>query len=162
MSKYENLSDDAFVSLLHAKLHDASWNVGEIVELERRGIEIVGKESELSVELLKKRSEFSAAINKALEPYSKNFAILTRSLNNFKDLHLRTELASNPWIETRLISTPETAEDLVSNEIANVMKLSLSELRSIRRQNDRDWFQWTIWISTLLAALTGLCSLIFR
>jgi hypothetical protein len=161
MNKYGEMADLEFIDLLKSKLNEASWNVGEIVELERRGIEIVDPEPELSKALLKKRSEFTTSINKALEPYSRQFEILSRSINSFKDLHLGKAMALNPKIENQIISIPETAQDLVTREVAITLEQSLSELRGIRRQNQRDWFQWSIWISSFVAALTAVVSLIF-
>lgn len=162
MNKYREMSDLEFIDLLKSKLNEAKWNVGEIVELERRGIEIVDPEPALSMALLKKRSEFTASVNKALEPYSRQFENLSRSINSFKDLHLGEAMAQNPKIENQMISIPETATDLVSREVAITLKQSLSELRGIRQQNERDWFQWSIWISSFVAALTAVVSLIFH
>ena len=161
MSRYEKMSDLDFIDLLQSKLRNSSWNVGEIVELERRGIEILDQDSELARALLKKRSDFIASVNKALEPYSRQFEILSDSINSFKDLKLGKSMALNPKIESQLISTKNTAQELVSNEVANTLKLSLLELRGIRQQNNRDWFQWSMWISSLVAALVALVSLLF-
>lgn len=159
MSRYGELSNEQFVALLNAKLNETSWTVGEIVELERRGIDILGSHRELSDAMLKKRSEFTSQINKALEPYSKQFALLSDSINLFKNLRLENALASNPVIENQQISIPRTAQNLVSMEVATTLEQSLIELRVIRRLNQRDWFQWSIWISSLVAALTALISL---
>ncbi len=109
--------------------------------------------------MLKKRSEFTSQINKALEPYSKQFALLSDSINLFKNLRLENALASNPIIENQQISIPRTAQNLVSMEVATTLEQSLLELRVIRRLNQRDWFQWSIWVSSLVAALTALISL---
>jgi hypothetical protein len=161
MSKYVEMSDAEFIKLLNSKLQDASWNVGEIVELESRGISIVESYPELSRGILKKRAEFTYAMNRALEPYSKQFEILSDSINRFKDLQLGKALASNPRLENQLISTPKTAQDVVFQEVANILDQSLLELQGIRRQSQRDWFQWSILISSIVGAVTAIVSVIF-
>jgi hypothetical protein len=161
MSKYEHMTDSDFIEHLESKLKDTSWNVGEIVELERRGMTIVEQNEKLSTALLKKRSEFTAAVNLALEPYSKQFEILSDSISSFKNLHLRNALTMNPKIENLLVSSPKIAQELVLQEVGKTLELSLLELRGIRRQSHRDWFQWSILISSLVAAITAVITFIW-
>ena len=162
MSKYENMSNKDFVEHLRTKLANSSWNVGEIVELERRGIDIVSEDQQLSKALLGKRAEFTRTVNRALEPYSKQFQILSESINSFKNLQIGSALALNPKIERELISNEKMAQDLVLREVAGTLELSLLELQGIRRQNDRDWFHWSIWATSLIAAITSVISLILN
>jgi hypothetical protein len=159
MSKYEHMSDSEFVGHLEMKLKETSWNVGDIVELERRGVTIVEQNEKLSKALLKKRSEFTAAVNLALAPYSRQFEILSDSISSFKNLKLGNALALNPKIENQLVSSPKIAHDLVLQEVEKTLSLSLLELRGIRQQSQRDWFQWCILLSSVVAALTALISI---
>ncbi len=159
MSKFESMTDHEFIELLEAKLQDASWNVGEIVELERRGIDIIASRNELSSAILKKRSDFTATVNKALEPYSRQFEKLTESINGFKNIKVGNVLSLNPSIQNELFSSPKVAEELVLKEMAELLDLSLLELRGIRTQSERDWFHWSGWAFSLVAALTSIVAL---
>ena len=147
------MSEAEFIGLLESKLKDASWSVGEIVELERRGVEIINPDSELANSLLKKRAEFTNAVNKALEPYSKNFQILSESVSKFKNLRLENAVALNPRIENEVFSAQEMAEELISNEVVRVLKDSHWVLEGIHKQGKRGWFEWSIFAFTLIAAL---------
>lgn len=159
MSKYEEMSDEAFIELLDSKLHNASWNVGEIVELDRRGLNILTPGSPLSKAIIKKRSEFTNSMNAALKPYLKQFEDLTDSINSFKVLSMGKELTLNPRIESEALPNQETAEAIVLGKIARISDQSLVELRGIRRQSDRDWFHWSNWVTSLIAAVTSIVSL---
>ncbi len=161
MNKYSEMPNSEFLKHLESRLEDANWTVGEIVELERRGIEIVSSNSNLSKALLKKRSEFTSSIKEALEPYSRNFEILSNSVNNLRNFQLGKALALNPRIENLPILSPETAQNLVFKEIVRFQELSLLELQGIRQQSVRDWFQWLIFISSLVGALGVFSSLFF-
>lgn len=162
MSKYEHMSDSEFVEHLEMKLKATSWNVGEIVELERRGVTLVEQNEKLSKALLKKRSEFTSAVNLALAPYSKQFEILSDSISSFKDLKLGNALAMNPKIENELVSNPKIVHDLILRKVEKTLSLSLLELRGIMQQSQRDWFQWSILLSSLLAALTALITFVLQ
>ena len=153
------MSNDDFINLLESKLEEASWNVGEIVELERRGLEILTPGSPLLKAIIKKRSDFTSAMNAALKPYLIQFEVLTESINSFKDLSMGKALASNPRIESEALPNKETAEALVLEKIANISSQSLLELRGIRSLSDRDWFHWSNWVSSLVAAVTSVVSL---
>ena len=161
MNKYSEMPDSEFLKLLESKLEETNWTVGEIVELERRGLELVSSNSNLSKALLMKRSEFTSSIRKALEPYSRNIETFTNEFNKLKNLQLGKFLALNPRIENLPILSPETAQNLVLKEIAGFQELSLKELQVIRQQNVRDWFQWLILISSVVAALGVVSPLFF-
>jgi hypothetical protein len=156
MNKFESMSDQDFINLLESKLHHASWNVGEIVELERRGVEIINSRDELSREILKKRADFTATVNRALEPYSRQFEKLSESINSFKSIKVGNALSLNPALQSELISSPKVAEELVLTEVTKLLDLSLGELRGIRTQSARDWFHWSGWVFSLIAALTSI------
>lgn len=161
MSKYEDMSDSEFTNLLESKLSESNWSVGELVELERRGFDIVDPESELSAALLKKRAEFTAAVNKALEPYSKNFQILSDSISKFKNLQVGNVVTLNPGIENQVFSASAMAEDLVSREVVGVLRASHGILEGIHKQGRRGWFEWSIFTFTLIAALFPIASYFF-
>ena len=156
------MSDSDFVELLRSKLLNASWNVGEIVELERRGIDIVREEPALSKAILDKRSDFTRTVNKALEPYSKQFEKLSESINSFRNIQISSALELNPKIESELISNEKMAHNIVLNEVSEILELSLLELKGIRQQNDRDWFHWSMWVSSLIAAITSVIALLLN
>lgn len=160
MSKYAGMSDIVFIELLESKLQDASWNVGEMVELEQRGISIVEGNPDLLKGILKKRAEFTSALNKALEPYSRNFQILGEAISKFKNLQVGSVVTLNPEIESKVFSAQELADDFVSREVANVLKASHGVLEDIHKQGTRDWFDWSIFAFTLIAAAVPILIII--
>jgi hypothetical protein len=159
MTKYAELSNVEFINLLRSKMHDSSWNIGEMVELENRGMEILKDESDLSRVISQKKDVFTKSIQKAMEPYSKQFEKLSEAVSGFKNIQLTSPTFSIPQIQTQLMSSPKVVQEVAKSESELTAHLSLLELRKISAQSSRDWFQWMIFASTLVAAISSVLAL---
>lgn len=86
-SKWENVSDADFVSILLKHRSDQSWTVSQIFELEHRGFEILDGQPELQSELKTRQEQLVSKITKSAEPalaalrgIQKNFENLQKSI----------------------------------------------------------------------------------
>ncbi len=82
-SKWANVSDSDFVSILLKHRSDQSWTVSQIFELERRGFEILDEHPELQSELKSRQEQLVSKITKSAEPA---LAALRGIQKNFENL----------------------------------------------------------------------------
>lgn len=157
------LSDETFIQRLVLNQASRSWSLGEIVELEKRGFELLNEYPELKRDIKHLRDKLVHKTTDALKSYDKNFKNITASMPKFgtytPTLHSLTgpmpdALASVPSNEAATSALVTTAA--VENLLMDLNKTSSETRDSLKR----DPIFWSIFIATAISAVCGVVSLI--
>ena len=186
--KLSEFSDDEFFARLKEKESTRSWTIGEILELERRGLELLDRDPGLKTEIEAIRNRHLDSVKKAAEqvrnqllPFQ-NSLISTASLIERMNLSLGIPKKSLDWHSGPNPMSPQSLKGItgpVSSEVSNVeinqqgadhllleaalnkaMKPFLSETRLIRRLLSRDPVFWIIAASTFFSAIATIWMLV--
>lgn len=162
------LTDHDFINLMESKRSDSSWTLGEIEEFERRGETAFKKHPALLLEIQRVISVFTNKVAGSLEAFGKqslSFAELSKlNLREFEGESFRlstfSELARDvPHLLGERLSSNRVIgaeRDLLQKNA----EMGLDYLSRITVNTSWDWKDWILAVATLVAAITGLWTLI--
>jgi hypothetical protein len=172
-SKWANISDADFVSILLKHRHDQSWTVSQMFELERRGFEILDAHPELKSELKTRQEQLISKITKSAEPavaairgMQKNFEILQES---FPKLDLpQYPIFNIPTVNIQSITGPVApdigdSQFIESADNGSLEKLGVEHLLeqiadATKTTSDRVKQGWAFWLLFSFSAVSAFCS----
>jgi hypothetical protein len=181
------LSDEALIARLKKKAKDKSWSVAEVIEVERRGYQVLDSEPEIrdaiksqlsaSLELMKKVLEpqlkqFKEMTAKALGPTSDAIrklaegsdAIRKLAEDNFKFKGLAYQfpraITADPYLMAQPLESPQVRQALLQEQMLEVQRETMALMSALVGLSKRSWFERSLWGFALLAAITGIVSLL--
>ena len=172
-SKWANVSDADFVSILLKHRRDQSWTVSQIFELERRGFEILDGHPELQSEIKTRQEQFVSKIAKSAEPtltalraIQKNFENLQRSIPKL-DVP-KFPVFEIPTVNIQSITGPVAPSIGESQFIKSADDGSLDKLvvegllkqiaDATKATSDHVKQGWAFWLLFAFSAVSAFCS----
>ena len=182
------LSDEEFFNILKAKESKQSWTVGEIYELERRGMDLLDRDTNLKREIEVIQNRHFETVKKASENWQKqilpfqNTLLTSQSLIDRMNSSLGLTKAPTkfytgpkviypnaiqgltgpiaPEVSGLQINDSTADQALIEATLERIFKPIADDIKSIRRQQRRDFTFWVIAFSTLSSAVATIWILV--
>jgi hypothetical protein len=167
-SKWSGLSDEQFVEILLQHAIDKSWTVGEIIELERRGFEILDGHPEVQNELRDRRDKFIEKILDATKPALDGIKKLQSSINLFQKPLSKFSFPTFevPTLNIQSITGPVAPKIANSNFVRSSENGSLKDLaihrtlekiaeatEVIAKYSKPGWNYWALFVFSAISAV---------
>lgn len=153
------LSDQDFLIELRGRFSRKKWTIGDLVEVERRGFEILDGDLDIKKELEAQRDKMLASVREVLLPkLEANRRNISESLGSFFPDFNKIS-TTHPEIMALEIDSPQVKQLAIQQELLGVQSNSLVVLHEIRGGQKKTWFDWTLWTFAGVAMLASVISL---
>lgn len=154
------LTDEEFLAGLRQRYPEQGWTVGDLIEVERRGFNILDDDLEIKEDMQLATEKMMKSLRAAIAPQIESFKKLSKSLMKpiFPDLARISSL--HPEIMNMEITSPQVKQLAVQQEMLDVQTESLLVLQGIKLSQKKTWFDWSLWIFAGIAMIASLLSII--